>query len=121
VNDLVDPEIKHHFSSGIYAKEAFIPKGKWLVQHTHKFDHLSILAQGSIELIVDDKITVIHAPACLTIAAGKHHGVKSITDVVWYCIHATDCVDENEVDNVVISDMDLHQVRKIAQCMKEGV
>lgn len=117
----IDPEIVHHFGGGVYAKETFIPAGKWLVQHTHKFDHLSVLAQGSIELIVDGEKSTVRAPACLTIAAGKHHGVKSLTDVVWYCIHATECTDEDEVDDVIIANVDPQQVRKIAQCLSEGV
>jgi hypothetical protein len=57
----------------------------------------------------------------LTIEAGKHHGVKSLTDVIWYCIHATDCTDENEVDDVIIAPVDLQQVRQIAHCLTEGV
>ncbi len=117
----IEPEIQHHFGGGVYAKETFIPAGKWLVQHTHKFDHLSVLAQGSIELIVDGEVSIVSAPACLTIAAGKHHGIKSLTDVVWYCIHATDCTDADEVDEVIIADVDPQQVRKIAQCLSEGV
>ena len=117
----IEPEIKHHFGGGVYAKEAFIPAGKWLIQHTHKFDHLSVLAQGSIELIVNGEKKVIHAPACLTIEANTHHGVKSLTDVVWYCIHATDCTDENEVDEVIITNVNHEQVRQIAHCLSEGV
>lgn len=117
----IEPEIKHHFGGGIYAKETFIPEGKWLVQHTHKFDHLSVLAKGSIELIVDGQVSVIHAPACLTISAGKHHGVKSLTDVVWYCIHATDCTDEDNIDEIIIADVDNRQVQEIAKCLTEGV
>ena len=118
--NFIEPDIRHHFGGGVYAKETFIPAGKWLVQHTHKFDHLSILAQGSIELIVDGESTVVHAPACLTIAAGKHHGVKSLTDVIWYCIHATECTDENKVDEVIVAPVDVAQVRQIAQCLSEG-
>lgn len=117
----IEPEVNHHFGGGVYAKETFIPAGKWLVQHTHKFDHLSVLAKGSIELIVDGHKEIVHAPACLTIAAGKHHGVKSLTDVVWYCIHATDCTDEHEVDEVIIANVDPQQVRQIAHCLSEGV
>jgi quercetin dioxygenase-like cupin family protein len=117
----IEPEIKHHFGGGVYAKETFIPAGKWLIQHTHKFDHLSVLAQGSIELIVNGEIKVIHAPACLTIEANTHHGVKSLTDVVWYCIHATDCTDENKVDEVIITNVNHEQVRQIAHCLSEGV
>ena len=44
--------INHHFSAGVYAKETLIPAGHVLVQHKHKFSHLSILASGSIELMV---------------------------------------------------------------------
>lgn len=117
----IEPEVRHHFGGGVYAKETIIPADKWLVQHSHKFDHLSVLAQGSVELIVDGERSVIHAPACLTISAGKHHGVRSLTDVVWYCVHATECTDENEIDNVIVAPADNQQVREIAQCLSEGV
>jgi mannose-6-phosphate isomerase-like protein (cupin superfamily) len=109
--------ITHHFSSGLYAKETRIPADSWLVQHAHKFDHLSILAQGSVELIIDGKSEIIDAPACITIEANKHHGVRSITDVIWYCIHATDCVDENEIDEVLIAPADLKSVTAISKVL----
>jgi mannose-6-phosphate isomerase-like protein (cupin superfamily) len=110
--------IEHHFSSGVYAKETRIPAGSWLVQHAHLHDHLSILASGSVELMVDGKTSVLHAPACLTIEAGKHHGVRSITDVVWYCIHATDCTDADEVDNVIVAPMNEPVVQELAQKLR---
>lgn len=98
--------ISHHFGGGVYAKETRIPAGFVLVQHAHKFDHLSILAEGSVEAIIDGERSVINAPACITIAANKHHGIKSLTDVVWYCVHATDCTDENAVDEVLVLPSD---------------
>ena len=111
--------IEHYFGAGVYAKEARIPAGQVLVQHKHKFDHLSILASGSIELMVDGNRTIVHAPTCLTIEANKHHGVKSITDVVWYCIHATDCTDTDEIDEVLIVTGDEAQARELAKCLQE--
>ena len=89
------------------------------MQHVHKHDHLSILASGSVEMVVDNVKSTIHAPACLTIAAGKHHGIKSITDVVWYCIHATDCTDENEVDEVLIKPDNVEEMQELALSLKE--
>jgi len=112
--------INHHFSAGVYAKETRIPAGHVLVQHKHKFSHLSILASGSIELMVDGERKIIHAPACLTIEADKHHGVKSLTDVVWYCIHATECTDMDEIDEVLIVPSDVAQAQKLAQCLQEN-
>jgi len=111
--------IAHHFGAGVYAKEALIPAGCILVQHKHKHDHLSILASGSVELVVDGMKSVIHAPACLTITANKHHGVKSITDVVWYCIHATDCTDTDEIDEILIVTGDASEMTQIVEELKE--
>lgn len=111
--------IHHHFSSGVYAKETRIPAGYVLVQHAHKHDHLSILASGSVEMVVDGVKSIVEAPACLTIAAGKHHGIKSITDVVWYCVHATDCTDENEVDDVLVQPGNIEQMQELAVSLQE--
>lgn len=111
--------IHHHFSSGVYAKETRIPAGYVLVQHAHKHDHLSILASGSVEMVVDGVKSIVSAPACLTIAAGKHHGIKSITDVVWYCVHATDCTDENEVDDVLVQPSNTEQMQELALSLQE--
>jgi quercetin dioxygenase-like cupin family protein len=112
--------INHHFSAGVYAKETLIPAGHVLVQHKHKFSHLSILASGSIELMVDGERKIIHAPACLTIEANKHHGVKSLTDVVWYCIHATECTDADKIDEVLIVPSDQTKVQELAKCLQEN-
>ncbi len=111
--------IHHHFSSGVYAKETQIPAGFILVQHVHKHDHLSILASGSVEMVVDGAKSVIHAPACLTIAAGKHHGIKSLTDVVWYCVHATSCTNEDDIDEVLIEPDNIEQMQKLALSLQE--
>jgi len=115
----IEPEIRHHFGGGVYAKETIIPAGNWLVQHVHHFDHLSILAQGSVELITEAGTQVITAPACITIKANQHHGVRSLTDVIWYCVHATDCVDENEVDSLLIAPAIAQQVNTIAQTLRK--
>jgi quercetin dioxygenase-like cupin family protein len=111
--------IEHYFSSGVYAKESRIPAGHVLVQHSHKHDHLSILASGSVEIVVDEKTSVINAPACFTIEANKHHGVKTLTDAVWYCIHATDCTDENEIDDTLIQPADMTEFVNIMQILKK--
>jgi mannose-6-phosphate isomerase-like protein (cupin superfamily) len=111
--------IYHHFSAGVYAKETRIPAGYVLVQHAHKHDHLSILASGSVEMVVDGVKSVVEAPACLTIAAGKHHGIKSLTDVVWYCVHATDCTDEDEIDEVLIEPSNVEEMQKLASSLQE--
>ena len=94
--------ISHHFGGGVYAKETRIPAGYTLGQHVHLFDHLSILASGTAEISVDSETTQHTGPACLVIKAGKQHEVHALTDVIWYCVHATDCTDPETVDEVLI-------------------
>lgn len=91
------PAILHHFAGAVYAKETHIPAGLILVQHKHNYDHLSILASGTVVLDVGGVQSELTGPQCLTIRAGVHHGVKAITDVLWYCIHGADVADETEL------------------------
>lgn len=106
--------VAHHFGGGVYAKETVVPAGFVLVQHKHAHDHLSILARGTVELLVDGVRSELTGPACVTIRAGKHHGIKALTDVAWYCIHATDCNDAEHVDEVLIvpSDEDMGAIAR---------
>jgi len=96
--------IQHHFSDNLYAKECHFPKGAQLVQHKHNYDHLSILAKGKVVLVEGDKEEIIEAPACINIKADKHHGVLALEDCVWFCIHATDETDVDNIDKVLIKE-----------------
>ena len=95
-------DITHHFSDGLYAKETFVPSGMALLKHTHDFSHLSILAKGRVAVMKGDSIEIIHAPACIEIKANTIHGIKAISDCVWFCIHATDEKDSSKVDEILI-------------------
>lgn len=94
--------ITHYFSDGLYAKQAEFPAGTAVLKHTHDFSHLSILAKGKVAVMRGENIDIVEAPACIEIKAGVVHGVKAITDCVWYCIHATDEKDPSKVDDILI-------------------
>jgi quercetin dioxygenase-like cupin family protein len=98
----MEPEIKHIFADNLYAKEAHIPTGSLLGKHVHTFTHFSILAKGSVYVYVDDIRHYYEAPACIEIKAGRVHQVEALSDVTWYCVHATDETDETKVDKVLI-------------------
>lgn len=99
----IPENIIHHFSDGLYAKETIIKAGEHLLQHKHTFSHLSILAQGRVVVTTEEGSIIVEAPACLEIKANTHHGVKALTDCVWYCVHATDEKDPSKVDEVIIA------------------
>lgn len=57
--------------------------------HKHLFDHLTLLAQGSLQVTVDDVSTDFKAPHMIYIRAGKYHELKALeAGTLAYCIHA---------------------------------
>ena len=94
--------LSHYFSSGVYAKQIDIPAGKVLQQHVHSFDHLSILASGTVIVRADGKVNEFTGTAALTIRAGISHEVQSVTDAVWFCIHATEETDPDKIDHKLV-------------------
>jgi len=99
---MIDLQTKHYFSGREYAKEMHMPKGSWAETHEHKYDHISILASGSVLLTIDDVHHVHVGPTAIVIPALKKHRVSALTDVVWFCVHATDETDPETVDEVLI-------------------
>lgn len=87
------PEAAHHQGGAAIANEFRIPAGMLLAQHKHRYDHLAILASGTVLLDVDGVQAEHTGPACLLIKANTHHGVRAITDVVWFCVHAESDAD----------------------------
>ena len=68
--------------------------------HTHPFDHLTLLASGSLKVIVDGAETVFKAPHMIYIRKDKVHELIALEDnTVAYCIHALR--DGNGVDDIL--------------------
>ena len=88
-------EVAHFFSSGVYAKQMFLPKTHIAKTHKHNYDHLSILAQGKCEITCNGVKTLFKAPSCIEIKAGIEHSIYAVEESTFYCIHAT-----NETENI---------------------
>ena len=81
-------EIK--MADGIFVKQMSVPlAGTIIPQHSHTYEHLSMLAYGSVRLWKDGvDMGEFHAPRGITIAAGCKHTFKPLEDkTVIYCIH----------------------------------
>lgn len=115
----IDPselDVKHHFGSGIYAKETRIPAGHVLVQHKHVYAHLSLLASG--RAIISKGVApswIEEGPAVIPIDAGVHHRVEAVTDCVFFCIHATKEHDLKKIDSTLIVPSSREEMRRIGE------
>jgi hypothetical protein len=72
--------------------------------HTHSFDHLTLLANGKLKIIVDGKESIFVAPQMIYIKAEKMHELTALEDnTVAYCIHALRIGED--VDDIVDPSM----------------
>jgi len=87
LNDLHFP--KHYVSDGIYVKELWLEHaGDTVRSHKHEFDHLSLLASGSVKITCDGVETIYTGRTAVVIEAGKEHKIVALTpNTLWYCLH----------------------------------
>lgn len=75
--------------------------------HSHVFDHLTLLANGSLRVTINGENTDFKAPFMIYIKAGKEHELTALEDnTIACCIHAlrdgdgvNDIIDPNSVPN----------------------
>jgi hypothetical protein len=68
--------------------------------HTHNFDHVTLLAVGSVLCEVEgNEPKEFHAPTFIVIDKDKKHKFTALTDgVVYYCVFAVRDLDGNVTD-----------------------
>jgi quercetin dioxygenase-like cupin family protein len=96
-------EIRHHWLSKGYLKDTLIREGVELTQHSHTFDHVSVLLSGSVIVKVRGEVHRYTAPAGILIAANHVHSVLALEESVWLCIHETTERDVTKIDASLIN------------------
>jgi quercetin dioxygenase-like cupin family protein len=88
--------------------------------HTHPFDHLTLLATGSLKIIVDGQETIFKAPHMIYIHKDKKHELVALeNNTVAYCIHALrsgDGVDDILDPNMIPEGVKGYSVAKPVVC-----
>lgn len=94
--------------SNVWIKQMCFRRAGWIARtHSHRFDHQTLLAVGSLRVTVNGTVTDHHAPAILVIQAGAVHLLESLVDgTVAYCIHAL--TEDSLVEG--IENEDLHSL-----------
>lgn len=66
--------------------------------HTHNYDHMTLLAHGSVRVHVDGQTKDFVAPQMIYIKQGKSHFIEALEDgTVAYCVHALRNVDTEQI------------------------
>ena len=84
------PDTKMACVSNLWMRQMhFIKAGDRNDGHTHNFDHITLLAKGSVTVDVDGNLTDFVAPHMIYIAKGKrHYLIAKEDDTLAYCVHA---------------------------------
>lgn len=98
-----DLAVKHYFSLGVYARELYIPAGSIVVGKLHKHENLNILTKGLIEVLVDDEIKLLKAPAVIVSPAGTKRIARALEDTIWITIHGTHETDVSKIEDYFIA------------------
>ena len=83
------PQVNIGTVANVFVRQMhFISTGDEELGHKHPYDHLTLLAKGSLRVRVDEQDTVFVAPHMIYIKAEKEHQLTAETDnTVAYCIH----------------------------------
>jgi quercetin dioxygenase-like cupin family protein len=98
--------VTHHMpdQDGVYAKEVFIPSGKELRNHSHTFTHKSILASGRAVVRAGRVEQFLVGPVLINLKEGVEHSIRAVTDVTWFCLHASDETDPEKIDHTLVQE-----------------
>lgn len=81
------PDDFFRMTGNVFIKRMYLEfRGHHCVGHSHKHEHISCLAHGSVRVNGKDYT----APAFIDIPAGEHHQFIALEDeTVLYCVHDT--------------------------------
>ncbi len=84
------PVVEFVEADGIFIKQMYLHEvGTLVPQHSHKYEHVSMLACGAVRVWVDgDLVGDFEAPRPIIIQANRKHLFQSLLpDTIIYCIH----------------------------------
>lgn len=92
-------KIHHHFASGVYGRELFIPKGNVIVSKIHRAKTFNVIAKGVISVICAHKgFNTYEGPYCFVSEPFTKRIVIAIEDTLWITSHGYS--GEEDLDKV---------------------
>ncbi len=87
----VQPDDFFRHCGNVFIKRMYLEKrGHACIGHSHKHDHISLLAHGSVLVKSEAADRAFKAPAFIDVPAGAHHQFVALEDeTVLFCVHDT--------------------------------
>jgi len=115
--DPVDiPDVEFTIQDNIFIKQMLLKRiGTFVPQHSHSYEHASMLAYGSVRVWQNDELVGdFKAPVPINIPAGVKHTFMNLEpNTVVYCIH--------NIERTGVVDIHDHATKIEEAIVKEGV
>lgn len=97
----VEMPLTHRFARGVYAREAFIPKGTVVTGRVHKYSQINILLKGEISILTENGLERLSAPVTIVSPPGTKRAAYAHEDVIWTTICGTGHTDLETMEDVL--------------------
>lgn len=94
--------LKHTFAAGVCVRQIFLPAGWIIVGKIHKHKHFVLLTVGEVEVLTENGVEHIVAPAIFVSEPGTKRVVYAHKDTLWSNIIPTDETDPAKIEAQVI-------------------
>lgn len=93
-----DMPTMHLFAPGMYVRPILIPAGVALTGKIHVTEHFCFLMQGDIELLTEEGVHHVTAPAILRSKPGAKRAGYAHTESIFVTVHATNETDLEKLE-----------------------
>lgn len=104
MDEFNEGKIHHHFATGVYGRELFIPAGNVIVSKIHRGKTFNVIAKGRIAVICPHRgYNIYEGPHCFVSEPFTKRVVIALEDTLWITSHGTDKTDLDEVEEEIIA------------------
>lgn len=88
------------FFGNIWVRQRVLKQGETQPGHQHHFDHVTLLAQGRVEVQVEGRSKEFEAPTFIVIRKEHEHAFTALTEqAIYYCVFALRDLDGEIMDH----------------------
>lgn len=100
---LLDGEVLHHHSEGVYGRELRVKAGSVIVGHIHKFTNMNVLLEGEMSVLTESGPVLFKAGEVIVSPPGTKRAAYAHTDCRWLTIHGTHETDIGKIEQHFIA------------------
>ena len=80
--------VTHYFTgNGLYGRSLLIPKGTVATGYIHKHEHIAILLDGEVSVMLESGLQHVTAPMVVVSPPGVKRAVYAHKDSIWFTCH----------------------------------